>query len=303
LLGLEPTGDKTEVRRAYRTQLRTIDPDNDPAAFIALRQAFEEALKWTPEDYHDDQADDEQRFETWKKPSAAKPDDVPANEPERTPPEGRPQADSRGEDRKLIAAFDRATQNRRATEAEPLFNAIMARGIAELGAETTLIEQFLTAALRDLNYPAARLEDYTKRLLTPDFVRADEKLTQLHDEIHKRLEAETWYASLRDQAGARWLWSWKKRQQRRVARLFLKQRWQGVFLRVNGTMLDRALVQYRAHLDWMVERLDGAWMARIERKRKRQLRRGLYYAWAVLAFLGLDVLYVVGRGFITGNWN
>jgi len=39
ILGLAPTRDETEIRRAYVRRLKTIDADNDPASFIRLREA------------------------------------------------------------------------------------------------------------------------------------------------------------------------------------------------------------------------------------------------------------------------
>jgi hypothetical protein len=46
LLGLAPTDDKREVKRAYARTLKTIDVDADPQAFIALREAMEAASAW-----------------------------------------------------------------------------------------------------------------------------------------------------------------------------------------------------------------------------------------------------------------
>ncbi|MDG2533944.1 hypothetical protein P6144_09825 [Sphingomonas sp. HITSZ_GF] len=42
-LGLAPTEDQREIRRAYARQLKAIDVERDPQAFIALREAFEDA--------------------------------------------------------------------------------------------------------------------------------------------------------------------------------------------------------------------------------------------------------------------
>jgi hypothetical protein len=46
LLGIAPTDDRREIKRAYTRVLKSIDVDSDPAAFIALRQAMEDALAW-----------------------------------------------------------------------------------------------------------------------------------------------------------------------------------------------------------------------------------------------------------------
>ncbi len=44
LLGIEPTTDSRAIKKAYAARLKTIDPDRDPQAFIALREARETAL-------------------------------------------------------------------------------------------------------------------------------------------------------------------------------------------------------------------------------------------------------------------
>ena len=46
-LGIAPTSDAREIRRAYAKRLRLIDTDRDIAAFQRLRQAFEAALSQT----------------------------------------------------------------------------------------------------------------------------------------------------------------------------------------------------------------------------------------------------------------
>jgi hypothetical protein len=48
LLGIDPTDDKRAVKRAYAAKLKSIDPDADPKAFLALRDAFQIA-QWEAE--------------------------------------------------------------------------------------------------------------------------------------------------------------------------------------------------------------------------------------------------------------
>lgn len=66
-LGIEPTSDTRAIRTAYARKLKTIDPDRDPQAFIALRQAFEgaqQAAQWIDrEDQWEDPEWDEEADE------------------------------------------------------------------------------------------------------------------------------------------------------------------------------------------------------------------------------------------------
>jgi hypothetical protein len=49
VLGIAPTDDRREIRKAYTKALKELDVDSDPAAFIALREAMETATTWGKE--------------------------------------------------------------------------------------------------------------------------------------------------------------------------------------------------------------------------------------------------------------
>lgn len=60
ILGIDPTDDRREVKRAYSRILKTIDVDADPAAFVRLRGALDQALAWGAQlDWYGDDAPEE----------------------------------------------------------------------------------------------------------------------------------------------------------------------------------------------------------------------------------------------------
>ena len=61
-LGIEKTDDERAIKRAYAKQLKAIRPDEDPAAFQALREARDEAIYLAQFDFDyewDEEIDDE----------------------------------------------------------------------------------------------------------------------------------------------------------------------------------------------------------------------------------------------------
>lgn len=75
VLGIEPVSDQREIRVAYTRKLKAIDPETDPQAFIALREAYDAAqvqAQWV--DLPDEDEDDEDydwEGESWSGEPAA----------------------------------------------------------------------------------------------------------------------------------------------------------------------------------------------------------------------------------------
>jgi hypothetical protein len=115
-LGIAPTGDESEVRRAYARRLKAIDPDSDPQAFIALREArdFIAFLAWRAAQ---DQAEPAEAAPSEPEPPPteapteapiAAPDPAPGPEPEVRTEFARPAAEDEAEiDPELFRRIDR----------------------------------------------------------------------------------------------------------------------------------------------------------------------------------------------------
>ncbi len=66
ILGIEETKDKAAITAAYREKLKTVNPEDSPEEFMALRESYEEALKLADEE-EKPKEEDNSPLGLWKK--------------------------------------------------------------------------------------------------------------------------------------------------------------------------------------------------------------------------------------------
>ncbi len=92
-LGIEPTDELRAVKRAYAAKLKAIDPDKDPKAFLALREALQVAqwqVEYGEQDYDEPYEENEGEYDEEESWDEGNPEDWTPVQYEREPIEDDP---------------------------------------------------------------------------------------------------------------------------------------------------------------------------------------------------------------------
>lgn len=231
MLGIEPTGDRQAIRRAYARCLKQLDPDQDPEAFQRLRFAYEAALAGAQRDTLPRNAAGPSRAEATllldaartlpvlSRQDASAPTPPPVRiqpppvrihmrlrpAPDPTPPPRQRSALApidmgthvAAEGQPLLAALERALDEEDAVEAVLLFQTAMARGFLPVQLDRTFVLRLSSVAVEDSDLPGAAFCALVKQLgWTTALDPPAGPQSELARKIFARLAAEEWYAAL-----------------------------------------------------------------------------------------------------------
>jgi hypothetical protein len=315
-LGIAPCEDPKAIRRAYAARLKKLDPDRDPEAFARLRKAFERALNGAV-------GDERPRSSAASQPPASTESDADAAEEDRDPttcsaaeadhsqpaaaPSSVPHPDNRQDsdlrppapapdrddvrERALLIALDAALRRRDGKEATVLYYRAAATGALSLESAPDVIERLLAVAVDDPTLDAAAFR-HLVRTAGVDTPRSRGRIvSELHKRVLARLRAEDWYEDLLATAKQR-----KGRIARRrakIARLILQRIGRHWHPRVDKTALRSWLDQYKTHAAWLTDRIDPAWVEKLDnRLRRRELFWVACYTMLIAGLL-FQLLYLL----------
>ena len=309
-LGIAPCQDAKAIRRAYAGRLKKLDPDRDPEAFARLRKAFEWALSGAGSDDSpgssaalsraarsdraaETAADDlratsrtereRDRGEPAAEPSPARSSAPPAENArgrELQPPIPAPDRDDI-RDWALLMALDAALGRRDATAAIVLYYRAAATGALSLASAPDVMERLLAVAVDDMTLDGAAF----RRLVRAAGLDASRSRAPVASELHRRVlarvHAEDWYDDLL--AAAQRRKGRVARRRARIARLILGRIGRYRHPRVDKAALRTWLAQYKTHAAWLGNRIDPAWVRKLE---GRLRRRDMFWLACYILFIG-----------------
>ena len=238
-LGIAPTSDAREIRRAYALRLRDAHPEQDPAAFQRLRWAYERALAFA------------ERVQPGAEPSH---DEGEAYE-ESTDEAASEQVErfDVADDREIGAALRRFEAAQAAADTEAAFAEFSrgaARGMWSLADQERVVAELMKVAVEDERLPIGRFAEIAR---AADWDRPiawdDEEHKALRERVLARLGAGRWYTELKAVAAGSG-GKFEVRQQRLIARALLGRlpRWR--IRLIAKESIRQALEEYERHQPW-----------------------------------------------------
>lgn len=298
-LGIGPCDDAKVVRRAYAARLKKLDPDNDPAAFARLREAYEWALaeidegaspRSQPSRARSSEPDigqeawndfgplqpvgDVSRDPVLRRSDKPAPDDVSATTPE--------WLDLSASERTVNDAFEGALVRRDGAAALRLFHS----AALPLPDALAQIDRLFALLLDDVTVEPAAFRELACTFRWDRPAEDPEMSAELRQRVLARLAAEDWYDSLVAAAAPR---AEVSRKRAKVARLMLRRIGRYRMPRVDRPELKTRLDELRIHQPWLRDRIDPVWADTLH---KRWRRREIFW----LAFFSLFIAAMTLNG-------
>lgn len=297
-LGIQPTTDRAEIRRAYASQLRLIDVDHDPQAFQELRGAYERAITYA---LHSRQPAAERAdagivpppHEVAPHPVALTDTALAVVEPPRDPDIDQ----AAKERRRVLKSINDALAARTLPVAITHYERGLARGLFPIGQRETVVEKIDKAAMDDPGLSSRKLTALIARFGWDHLPGRGEAWSAIRHQAMERAEAEKWYQHLVDVARGKAEWTderrvtgnsfqyWAfRRKEAKNAQLMLGGR---RFLIPTADAAESLRVMYRQYLHyrpWLANRLPDPG-ERVDKARLRSETLGWLRPWRILGFI------------------
>lgn len=280
-LGILPTSNRGEIRRAYAICLKALDLDREPEAFQRLRAAYEEAL---------DLAKGECAQQSARAPAA------PFVYVSETRSEVRGETDDTSRlEAETVAAVEDALARGHVAEAAALYQRAWAAGILRLPADEPLLERMVDAAID----PAADPTTFRTVLALADGTVLRPGAVLHHSErqrkVAARLEGESWYEGILATADGRAPGT--PRRARRSARYLLGRGWRLWLSHKEEDDFDALLAAYATQCPSIGHRIAPSWIAALKRRVAGSRRRGTIYLVVFFILVVLTQIWGVGFNF------
>jgi hypothetical protein len=307
-LGIAPSDDPKTIRRAYAARLKTLDPDRDPVAFARLRSALEWALGHSTEGRPRARPvfDGEP---VRPQPAPPRPPPLPSGHQEvvqtapgfdRNIPASDLQwvspltAEDEAHDLDMLRELEAALRRGSAVAAAESYKRAAASGALSIDGTPVMLHRLLGVVASDTTLEGLTFRDLATSLAWNRLDGPAANDPALYQKINERMAAEDWYDGLVASAARA-----GGPHERYYARLLLKRRGR-FFMQGSSAKVRAMLTAYRVHAQHLGQRIDPAWVARLERRLRRReiawLTLGcLVLAWAVLTavplLIGLVLAY------------